>query len=107
MPDPDRSPPRPLDEAESALVRRWQHMMYGYFFLAMLVIAGLYWVANRFGDSPTARWLVLAGVVVLVAAASVVQFSGKCPRCNTRLGRQARLVLPGRCRVCGVEFPRP
>ena len=105
---PDRhDPPRPLDEAERAHVRRWQRTMYGYFFFAMLVIAGLFVAAQHYGDSPKARTLVLIGVGLLVAAATYVQFSGKCPRCSTRLGRQARLVLPERCRVCGVEFPKP
>ena len=57
---------------------------------------------------PVRRALTVAlGVGLLVAAATYVQFSGKCPRCSTRLGRQARLVLPERCRVCGVEFPKP
>ncbi len=105
--DFDRPPQKPLDEAERAHVKRWQQWMYGYFGLAMVILLALYSVAQRYGDSPTARWLVLAGVVVLVVAASFVQFSGRCPRCRTHLGRQARLVLPERCRVCGVEFPKP
>jgi hypothetical protein len=98
---------KPLNEAERAYVKAWQRRMYGYFGFAMLVILAMYAAAQKFGDSSTARMLILAGVVALVAAASFVQFSGRCPRCSTPLGRQARLVLPSRCRVCGVEFPKP
>ncbi len=101
------NPPRPLNDAEAAHVRTWQRRMYAYFGLAMMVIFGLYVAAGKYGDSPTARWLVLGGVALLVVAATFVQFSGRCPRCNAYLGRQARLVLPSKCRVCGVEFPRP
>ena len=101
------NPPRPLDDAEAAHVRTWQRRMYGYFGFAMLVILGLYIAAGKYGDSPTARWIVLAGVAALVIAATFIQFSGRCPRCKAYLGRQARLVLPEKCRACGVEFPRP
>ena len=98
---------KPLNETERAYVRTWQRRMYGYFGTAMLIIFGLYAGAQTLGGTSTGRWLVLCGVVLLVIGATYVQFSGRCPRCNSSLGRQARLVLPGRCRVCGVEFPRP
>ena len=101
------NPPPPLDPSEAAHVRTWQRRMYGYFGFAMMVILGLYIAAGKYGDSPTARWIVLAGVAVLIAAATFVQFSGRCPRCNAYLGRQARLVLPAKCAGCGVEFPKP
>jgi hypothetical protein len=100
-------PPEPLNEEESAHVKRWQRLMYGYFFLAMLMILALYTAAQHYGDSPTARMLVLASVGILIVVATYVQFSGRCPRCKSYLGRQARLVLPERCRACGVQFPRP
>lgn len=99
--------PRPLNSAEAAYVRTWQRRMYGYFGFAMLVILGLYIAAGEYGDSPTARWIVLAGVIALVVAATFVQFSGRCPRCKAYLGRQTRLVLPAKCGACGVDFPKP
>lgn len=107
MSSDDRSPPKPLNAEESAHVKRWQRLMYGYFGLAMLVILGMFIAAQEYGDSPKARMLVLIGIGVLVVAATIVQFSGRCPRCRAYLGRQARLVLPERCRACGVEFPKP
>lgn len=103
----DHQPPRPLNEAEAAVVKNWQRRMYAYFAFAMGVMLLMYMAAGKYGDSPTARWIVLAGVAALVVAATFVQFSGRCPRCKSYLGRQARLVLPAKCRVCGVDFPRP
>lgn len=98
---------KPLNDAEQAVVKRWQRRMYTYFGCAMLIMFGMYAGAQRLGDSSAGRLMVLGGVAVLVVIATFVQFSGRCPRCNTLLGKQARLVLPAKCRVCGVDFPKP
>jgi len=101
------TPPKPLNEEEQAQVKAWQRWMYRYYAFAMAVILASYFFAEKYGDSWQARAFVIVGVVALIAAATYVQFSGKCPRCGSRLGRQARFVLPTRCRACGVEFPKP
>jgi hypothetical protein len=45
-------------------------------------------------------------VVALVVAGGWLQFSIRCPACGYRLGRQSRLVVPERCRSCGVALRR-
>ncbi len=98
--------PKPLDEKERGQVTAWENLMTLYYVFAMVAIIAAYTYAERVGDSSEGRWMVVALVVALVAGATYVQFSGRCPRCRTPLGRQTRFVLPQKCKVCGVAFPR-
>jgi hypothetical protein len=50
---------------------------------------------------------LLAAMLVLLLAAAVLQFRARCPRCHTRLRPRILRMLPDKCAVCGVEFPRP
>lgn len=102
---PDNAPP-PLNAEERRHVLGWQRWMYRYYAFAMIAMLGALAFAQRYGDSTASRAVVLGLVVLLVAVASFVQFHGKCPRCQTRLARQTRLVMPPACRVCGVAFPK-
>lgn len=97
---------RPLDNAELERVWRWERTMVRFYSLAMVAI-GLAVVALwGFGTERWVRLTVVAGVGVLMIAGAWVQFRERCPRCTTRLGRQSRFMLPLRCKVCKVEFPR-
>lgn len=49
----------------------------------------------------------LIPVIFLVAGGVWLQFSVRCPSCGVRLGRQSRLIVPERCRACGVSLRRP
>jgi hypothetical protein len=81
--------------------------MIRYYAMAMLVIAVAAALAIAFGDVAWVRRAMLAIVLALIFAATYVQFRERCPRCGTRLGVQSRLMLPDRCRTCGVAFARP
>ena len=50
---------------------------------------------------------LLAGVLVLLLAAALLQFRARCPRCRVRLRSKIMKMLPDKCAVCGVELPRP
>ena len=60
-----------------------------------------------FGDLAWVRRAALAVLVVLLVAATIVQFRERCPRCGLRLGSHGRLFLPEQCRGCGVAFAPP
>ena len=99
--------PAPLTRPELERLWRWERWMIRYYAMAMVVIAIAAALAITYGDIPWARRSVLALVLALVLAATVVQFRERCPRCGSRLGTQSRLLLPDRCRTCGVRFERP
>ncbi len=81
--------------------------MIRYYAMAMTAIAIAAGLAVTYGETPWARRSALGLVLVLVLAAAVVQFRERCPRCGSRLGTQSRLLLPDKCRKCGVLFERP
>jgi hypothetical protein len=70
--------------------------------MAALLLAGV--SAQRIGT-----WLanaLLAGALLLLVAATVLQVRSRCPRCQTRLRGKILRILPDRCPACGVAFPR-
>jgi len=83
---------------------RWQRRMIATFvatwtYLILVVVA-----YEVFDASPEAvRW-ALVPALGLVAAGGWLQFSARCPGCGRRIGRQSRLVVPDRCRACGVAL---
>ena len=81
--------------------------MIRYYAMAMTIIAAGVGAVHLYGEEPWARRLTITVVLALVLLATLLQFQEKCPRCGSRLGRQSRLILPDKCRDCGVEFPRP
>ena len=97
--------PEPLNADEIERLRVWERRMYRFHTLSIpaLVLcaaAALYWI-----EVAWARRLFLAIVLVLVAAATVLQMRERCPRCNARLRTTLMLRLPQRCHYCGVAFP--
>jgi len=54
--------------------------------------------------APEIIQLALAPALALVVASVVLQFSVRCPSCGYRLGRQSRLLVPDRCRSCGIPL---
>jgi hypothetical protein len=81
--------------------------MVRYYAMAMTTIAIAAALAVTYGETAWMRRSALGLVLVLVLAAAVVQFRERCPRCGSRLGTQSRLLLPDKCRKCGVVFERP
>lgn len=105
-PNPFGPQPDPLTREECQRIWRWERRMLGYYTFAMVAILGAISLASFMGNSTRGRLLIVGLLAVLAVAGAYVQFRERCPRCDTRLGRQSRLMLPQKCRQCGVEFPR-
>ena len=93
-----------LSNIEREQLRSWQRRLVIAF---VVTIAGLLIVFAAdivFGFSPRGALLAFSALLVLALAAMVIQISQKCPRCGYRLGRQTRLLLPDRCKKCGVAL---
>lgn len=103
---PSGPPPKPLDPAELARVHGWQRQMYLYYGAAMLMICAGFYLVTTFPDAAWVRPMLIVLLVALFIAGAWVQFRERCPRCGTLLGRQSRLILPAKCKSCGVPFPR-
>ncbi len=101
------SKPAPLTRHERRRIWRWQRQMFAFYSLAMALLALAAALLFWFGELAVMRRATLLGVGVLFLAASFVQFRERCPRCGLRLGRHGRLLLPERCRGCGVAFELP
>ena len=99
--------PAPLTASERDRLRRWQRRMFVFYGIAMMLLAGAGALMLRFGELAWVRRGALALVIVLVVAATFVQFAERCPRCGHRVGSQGRLFLPEQCRGCGVVFLPP
>jgi hypothetical protein len=99
-------PPEPLarEELEPLWRRERQVSWLQIAAMAGLLLAGV--LAQRVGTLAWAAGPLLAGVLVLLVAASVLQVRTRCPRCRTWLRGKLLRILPDRCRGCGVEFPR-
>jgi len=101
------SNPLPLTPGERARIWRWQRRMFLFYGVAIALL-GLGAAAMALvGDLAWVRRTALALLLVLLVAASLVQFRERCPRCGLRLGSHGRLFLPEQCRGCGVLFERP
>jgi hypothetical protein len=106
-PKPPGPLPAPLTREECERIWTWERWMMGFYAFAMIAILGTVSLAGVMGHSTQGRLVVVGVLVLLALAGAFVQFREKCPRCAARLGRQSRLLLPDKCRHCGVEFPRP
>ena len=102
-----------VDEADQALLMRWQRRMVAGFiagmaFLALLVIGSLILLVIGSATIPLESDVAAAAfllLLILVALAAMrIQLSAKCPRCEYRIGLQSRLLLPKACERCGVAF---
>lgn len=98
--------PEPLTRTELERLWRWESNMVRFhmFAIPLLALSGL--AVYTYSDVAWVRRSVLVFVAVLTIAATVVQFSEKCPRCGSRL-RVRLFRLPARCHYCGVAFERP
>lgn len=96
-----------LNEQEFRLLRRWQRRMVTLFVGTWVYI--LFVIAvDLLVQLPTrVVQLALVPVLVLVVGGGWLQFSIRCPSCGYRLGRQSRLLVPDRCRSCGVSLRPP
>jgi hypothetical protein len=99
--------PGPLTASERARIWRWQRRMFVFYGIAIALLGLAGAAMLMFGDLAWVRRAALAVLVVLLVAATIVQFRERCPRCGLRLGSHGRLFLPEQCRGCGVAFAPP
>jgi hypothetical protein len=97
----------PLTHDESVRIWRWERRMLVFYTAAMLAICGSILLMAYHGDQQPVRLGIIAMILALAVVGWVIQFRERCPRCNAQLGRQARVLLPVKCKNCGVPFPRP
>lgn len=102
-PGPEQAP---LTALECERIWRWERSMIAFYASAMLAISAAVLLLWWMGTEQWVRIAIVVGVGVLTLVGAWVQFRERCPRCRTLLGRQSRFMLPMRCRVCKVEFPR-
>jgi hypothetical protein len=101
------SHPTPLTSQEVDRLRRWERRMIRSYATIIMVIAAGIGLSLVYGEAGEMRFLVLGAAALIAIGVAVAQFRERCPRCQTRLGSQSLLLLPDRCRTCGVAFPRP
>lgn len=113
MADPTRTePPRPAGAAPltaveiSALWRTERKAMRLYVFAVTVLAAGLA-LPHVYAHGPGLTYVVLLLALLLIGAALSIQLRVRCPRCDARLATQSLLLLPERCKSCGVAIAHP
>ena len=96
--------PAPLTATERGRLWQWQHRMLVFYGIAIALLALAGALMLLYGELAWVRRAALALLLALIAAATLVQFRERCPRCGRRLGWYGRLYLPAQCPGCGVEF---
>ena len=99
--------PEPLTPDELQRLWRWERHMTRFHAVAMTALVLCAGAAFLWSDIAWVRRSLLALVLLLVAAATVLQVREKCPRCGSRLRTKSLLRLPAKCGVCGIAFARP
>jgi hypothetical protein len=99
--------PEPLTPDELQRLWRWERHMTRFHAVAMAALVLCAGAAYLWSDIAWVRRSLLGVVLVMVAAATVLQLRERCPRCNARLRTKSLLRLPARCSICGIAFDRP
>lgn len=97
----------PLTPDELQRLWRWERHMTRFHAVAMTALVLCAGAALLWSDIAWVRRSLLALVLLLVAAATVLQLRERCPRCHSRLRTKSLLRLPDRCNICGIAFDRP
>jgi hypothetical protein len=99
--------PEPLAREELERLWRFERRTVRFHAVAVPLLIAAAAAVFVAGDAVWVRRSALVLVVVLVAGATILQLSERCPRCRTRLRVKALMRLPDRCGFCGVAFERP
>lgn len=102
-----RETAKALSAAEVDALWRAERKALRAYALAVTVLAAALGLTHVLGRGAEMALVALLASLGLVLAALVMQFAIRCPRCNSRLAAQSLLVLPGRCKSCGVEIAHP
>ncbi len=97
----------PLSRDELERLWRWERHMTRFHAVAMTLLLVCAAATFLWSDIAWLRRLLLAIVLLLVAAATMLQLREKCPRCGARLRTKSLLRLPERCSICKIAFERP
>ena len=100
---PVQKPITPLSPEELKGVRRWGRFdLFG--FVGVFVLLGLALWFAAIARIPYFPWVWLTVALVAAAEIVVVHFSGRCPRCEHRLGFDSGLGFASYCGRCGVRL---
>ena len=99
--------PKPLAREELERLWRFERRTVRFHVVAVPVLIAAAAAVFFVGDAAWVRRLALGLVLALVAGATVLQLSERCPRCRARLRVKTLMRLPDRCGFCGVAFERP
>lgn len=97
----------PLTSAEIAGLWQQERRAIRLYVTALSILAAGFGLIAFAGVAIEMRYLVLLVALLLAAAALYVQLAIRCPRCSSRLAVQSPLLLPDRCKTCGVDIARP
>lgn len=95
---------KPLSSDERARLQLWHRNMMIFYSCAMTLLTAALFILPRTQDMPWVPRIILAILIFLIGVGAYVQFRERCPRCNMRIGRQSRFMLPKQCRSCGAPF---
>lgn len=84
------------------MLKAWQARMRILFVLTMVSLVAVVGVDLIIGFTPQTAWYVFIVLIALTLAAGFFQFRQKCPRCGYRLGLQSSLLVPDKCKKCGI-----
>lgn len=97
----------PLSRDELERLWRWERHMTRFHAVAMTLLLVCAAATFQWSDIAWVRRMLLAIVLLLVGAATMLQLREKCPRCGARLRTKSLLRLPERCSICKIAFERP
>lgn len=97
----------PLTGAEVRALWHAERRAMRLYAVAVTLLAAALGIVHVVSGAPEVRYLVTLVALGLILAAFVMQFSIRCPRCRARLATQTMLLLPDRCKSCGVEIAHP
>ena len=99
--------PAPLTNAEVVALWRGERRAMRLYVASLSVMAAGFGLIVFAGLEAEVRYLVLLAALALLGAALYLQFAIRCPRCTAHLATQSAVLLPDRCKSCGVAIARP
>jgi len=99
--------PAPLTSAEIVALWHNERRAMRLYVAALSVMAAGFGLVAFAGLDAGLRYPVLLAALALLGAALYVQLAIRCPRCTARLAVQSPLLLPDRCKSCGIPIARP
>lgn len=97
----------PLTVAEVAALWRAERKAMRLYAVAVTVLAAALALPHVLPQGTALAYIVLLGALALIGVALAIQLGVRCPRCNSRLAAQSALLIPERCKCCGVAIAHP